>query len=304
MAFNKSSENGLPPEEEAEQFGVLGATKELVFNKSAENGLPPEEEGQEQFGGYGQGLRHKSYQADDEATGVGNGETITVPDGGAEVSKGPKKYTADDGEEFELDDEDQEELKSYMARKYAASVEGNEFGTGTPTVEGSAKTQDGDAKPVGGEVADEKNEAVESFSRMSTQLAHTQRRLRHAEAAIDNERNARVNAERYSALSERRNHFVFDMDREVSISQYSKMSDEQFGNHIQSIEQNYQRIPVETDIRVFGEGIKAPGANNTEDYSRAVSDRAYQICEQRVLRGEDVNYEEIVKGLRDGSLRG
>ena len=61
---------------------------------------------------------------------------------------------------------------------------------------------------------------------------------------------------------------------------------------------------METDLRVFGEGIKAHGTNNTEDYSRGVSDRAYQICEQKVLRGEEVNYEEVVKGLRDGSLRG
>ena len=290
--------------------------KEANGNGNGNGNGPPQQE-EEDYGGFGMGnprnkpmAKGKNFTsagkryAADEATGVGNGETINVPDGGAELSKGPKKYTADDGDEFELDDEDQEELKSYMARKYAASVDGNELGNGSPTVEGSAKSQDGDAKPVGGDVADEKNEAVESFSRMSTQLAHTQRRLRQAETAIDNERNARVNAERYSALSDRRNHFVFDMDREVGISQYSKMNEEQFGNHIQSIEQNYQRIPVETDLRVFGEGIKAHGTNNTEDYSRGVSDRAYQICEQKVLRGEEVNYEEVVKGLRDGSLRG
>jgi hypothetical protein len=257
----------------------------------------------------------KGYSAD-EATGI-DPEEEELPAGGSDVSSGPKKYTADDGEEFDLDDEDQEELKSYMARKYGAGakkyqadgdVDGNELGTGSPTVEGAAKTQDGDSKPDGGSVVPEgeEREAVEAFSRMTTQLAHTQRRLRHAESAIDEERRARVNAERYSQLTERRGNYVFDMDREVSISQYSKMNDEQFGNHLQSIEQNYNRIPVDTDLRVFGDGmLNAPGrsASRPEDYNKQVSDRAYQICERRVLNGEDANYEEVVRGLKDGSYR-
>jgi hypothetical protein len=318
LAFNKryqgDDEEFLPDEledEDAKQYGSLGeTTPEMLGIKELSVDTPA--------GGGGVKFQARRYGADD---GVPEGEEIEVPLGDATVETGTKKYQSDDGSMFELDEEDEEELKSYMARKYGArkygagsvpakegrldankGVEGNEFG-GTPGVEGSPASQSGDASAIDGTVADVPDEAASQYSRLSQQLVYTQRRLKDAEVSIGRERRARTNAERYSSLNDKRMNYVFDLDREMAMCQYSKMNPDQFAEHMETIDRNYQPIPVDTDLRVFSDAAigspDRPGGGK-EAYSKDMSDRAYRICERKVLNGEHVEYEDVLQRLRTG----
>ena len=268
----------------------------------------------------------RRYGAED---GVPAAEEIEVPlgdatlngDGVPPIETGMKKYQSDNGDVLELDEEDEEDLKAYMARKYGArkygagaihakegrleasdGVEGNEFG-GTPDVEGSPASQSGDSLPTDGTVADVPDEAASQYSRLSQQLVYTQRRLKEAEVSIGRERRARTNAERYSSLNDKRQNYVFDLDREMAMCQYSKMNPDQFAEHMETIERNYQPIPVDTDLRVFSDAsIGSPDrpGGGKEAYSKDMSDRAYRICERKVLNGEHVEYEDVLQRLRSG----
>ena len=317
LAFNKryqgDDEEFLPPEdEEAQQYGGVPGSPD-----------PTEITGP---GGIGMKFEARRYGAED---GVPAAEEIEVPlgdatlngDGVPPIETGMKKYQSDNGDVLELDEEDEEELKAYMARKYGArkygagsiqakegrldasdGVEGNEFG-GTPDVEGSPASQSGDSLPTDGTVADVPDEAASQYSRLSQQLVYTQRRLKEAEVSIGRERRARTNAERYSSLNDKRQNYVFDLDREMAMCQYSKMNPDQFAEHMETIERNYQPIPVDTDLRVFSDAsIGSPDrpGGGKEAYSKDMSDRAYRICERKVLNGEHVEYEDVLQRLRSG----
>ena len=144
---------------------------------------------------------------------------------------------------------------------------------------------------------------VAKFSKMQSELADVKRRLEAAEKLTAKEAEKRVDAERYSALREKRFHYAFDLDKEVERCRYGKMNQAQFGEHLEAIDANYRPIP---DGEVFvaadagHSNPERPGVK--ERYSREHRDRALQIAERKAIKGEDVDYLEVLEQVAAGKL--
>lgn len=128
--------------------------------------------------------------------------------------------------------------------------------------------------------------------------------LDQAKAALEEERGKRVNVERYAALSERRQLYAFDLDKEAERCKYGKMSDPAFAEHLKMIEDNYRPIPINTHLPTFQVPTpEAPGGKRAlEKYSKEHSDRAFAIAQERSLKGERVSYEAILADVAGGKL--
>lgn len=154
---------------------------------------------------------------------------------------------------------------------------------------------DGDETIAAGSVEDE-TKTPDKYQRLTAEMAQLR-------AALNEERSRRVDTERYARLQQLRHRFTFDLDGEFKRCRYSKMDATAFGEHVESIEKNYRPIPVDQLLPVDGRIPVSDGpgsAARRERYSRELSDKARRICEQRAVRGESVDYEEILESLHEG----
>lgn len=120
-------------------------------------------------------------------------------------------------------------------------------------------------------------------------------RLRHE---LEREQNRRRNSERYARLSELRQEYAFDLEREVERCRAEKMDDQRFAEHVEIIRENYQRIPIGEQLPV---GVHAgPALATKAHYEKELHDRARKIAERRAMRGQPVDYAEVVEQLRNG----
>jgi hypothetical protein len=145
------------------------------------------------------------------------------------------------------------------------------------------------------------------YSRMAGELSTLRGTMEKLRGQLDEERSRRVNTERYAALSDIRRTRLFDLDSEFELVKYGKMSDAEFGGHIERIGQNYREIPLDTSLPTFDlpaamGGHRPGGAAAKEKYSREVSDKALAIAKRKAMRGEDVSYEEVLEQVANGEL--
>jgi len=271
------------------------------------------------------------YSADGKANTTGEYQTADEKEdmGGSKIDHdpigSPKKYAAlDELEEDEIEDYLRKRRKSFQGkrRKNYAAEEGSADG------KNSEKPTEGDVDPANpgpkgeGSADDVEGEATGEYqkatppAKFSRQLAEDRaelEQLRSDQAGLREQLNAerasRVDAERYSALAERRQCYAFDLDQEVERCCYKKMSPEQFDDHLAVIEGNYRQIPLGAYLPTQGAGAKAPPSQNgerlssgiaREKYDKQTSERALAICERQAMEGQQPVYEEVLAKLQAG----
>jgi hypothetical protein len=221
-----------------------------------------------------------------------------APDADAEKERlSRSRYAAMD----EIGDEEFEEYarsrRGRKRRRYAADEDDDDF-------DGD---MDVDPEPDD-EPADPPPKPREAYRRDGEVLA-LRRELDQVKQRLDGERSARVEAERYSLLAERRQMYAFDLEEETERCKYGKMNDDQFADHLRVIEQNYKQIPLGAQLPTFTPQAQraadtAPtrigGGAAREHYSKESSDQARAWCERRALAGKPHDYETALKTLREG----
>jgi len=271
----------------------------------------PEKLGQKRYEANATG----EYQTADQKEDMGGSKIEHDPIGS------PRKYAADDMD----DDEFEEYAKQRRSRrankkKHYESGSADADGSDKPT---EATVEPDDPGPKGnGTVSDEPDEAAGSYqkatppAKFSRDQAEEQRevvKLRddvgELRKQLDTERGARVDAERYSALSERRPYYALDLKAEVERCRYSKMTADQFDEHLESIEDNYRKIPFGHGLPTHTHGSDAAAAGASDrpgssfartKYSKEHSEQARKICEAKAASGEIVDYETVLESLQRG----
>ncbi len=118
----------------------------------------------------------------------------------------------------------------------------------------------------------------------------------------------RINAERLGKLQFLHHQgYGIDPDEQMKVCKYGKdgMTDEQFAERMNFIAESVARAPLDltiphTDGPVFAPN--APGsASQRENYNKSASDEARRICEEKALRGETPNYQEVLATCRNGT---
>jgi len=144
------------------------------------------------------------------------------------------------------------------------------------------------------------------YSRLSGELTTLRQTVDTLRTQLEDQRERRVNTERYSALADCRRTRLFDLDGEFELVRYGRMSDEQFTAHLERINTNYREIPLDTtlpapDLPAALSPTRPGGAKAKERYSREVADKAMNIAKRKAMRGEPVSYEEVLEQVASGA---
>ncbi|MCP4535783.1 MAG: hypothetical protein GY832_01390 [Chloroflexi bacterium] len=255
---------------------------------------------------------------DGKANATGEYQTAaTVPDmGGATIDHqagtDKKNYAALD----EMEDDEFEKYaisrKSRRRKKYAAEGSAESANAHTP---GEASVEPADPGPKGeGSVGNDDGEAAssyqtasppEKFSKDKAESIRLQSQVDQLSRQLRDEEGRRVDAERYSALQDRRQHYAFDLEAEVERCRYSRMTGDQFRDHCQCIEDNYGRIPVGASLptHVAGSAQAAAGSQSElarEKYSKELSCKAFEVCQEAAISGKPLDYETVLEKLHNG----
>ena len=255
---------------------------------------------------------------DGKANATGEYQTAaSVPDmGGASIDHqagtDKQNYAALD----EMEDDEFEKYaisrKSRRKRKYAAEGSAESPNAHAP---GEASVEPNDAGPKGeGSAGNDAGEAAstyetasspEKFSKDKQMSIRLQSQVDQLSCQLRAEEGKRVDAERYSALQERRQHYAFDLDSEVERCLYNRMTGDQFSDHCQCIDDNYGRIPIGADLptHVAGSAQAAAGSQSEmarEKYSKEHSNKAFELCEQASIAGKPLDYEKVLDALHNG----
>jgi len=139
----------------------------------------------------------------------------------------------------------------------------------------------------------------ERYQQLEQELRSVRPELERVRRELEAERNLRRNAERFAKLCELREQYSFDLEKEMKRCAAEKMSDEQFAEHVELIRENYQKIPVATSLP----WLYAPSQQgaNAERFEKEIHDKARKICEAKAIRGEQVDYAEVVQQLKSGT---
>lgn len=157
---------------------------------------------------------------------------------------------------------------------------------------------DGDGEAAG---SYQEAAAPAKYSRLSAELAAMKKQLATQQQQLNAERAKRINAERYSQLTGKRQHLRFDLDKEADRCLYSKMNDEAFAEHLAAMDENYQPMPY-GELFVPETVAAGPAGFGRERYNKQASDRAKTICEQKIAAGESPDYGAILEQVVAGTL--
>lgn len=220
--------------------------------------------------------------------------------------KAPVQYAAD------MPEEERKEREQYAAlcQKYGAGQGSAVPADGAEAKPGSAAVENSEGKePTGGSVIEEDKL---KYSRVQRQLQETSGKVSQLEAQLQTERAARVNAERYSKLEQLRSEgFSFDINKHRERVQYSKMSDEVFKGHIETLMESAPQAPLGRELVVYdnvpgqaGGGITVGegGRRERSKYSKEHSDKALRHCMALQEKGESPDYETVLEQVAAGKL--
>lgn len=162
-------------------------------------------------------------------------------------------------------------------------------------------------KPDEGTAGRDAGESSEPYAR-GGEVERYRRRVDDLEKRLETEKASRVNTERYSRLQGLRMSLAFDLDKAFELTRYGKASDEQFAQHIELLESSARPIPIGSDYLPTEdhravEGAKERGGGGRQQlgkYSKAHSDQAYRICEERALAGKSADYTAVVAAIAEG----
>jgi len=147
---------------------------------------------------------------------------------------------------------------------------------------------------------DADRELRERYRLLEQHLERQRTELGKLRRDVEAERCTRVNAERYSQLVQLRQFYAFDLEKEVERCRYSKMSDEQFRDHISVIRENYRRIPVGERLPPLGQAVELE--ESREKYGEEVRRQALEIAKRKKEIGEPCSYEEILESVKAGKV--
>ncbi|MBC7238550.1 MAG: hypothetical protein H5T71_00405, partial [Chloroflexi bacterium] len=149
------------------------------------------------------------------------------------------------------------------------------------TVHGKPLTED-QRKMFGAAASRERDadrELRERYRLLEQHLERQRTELEKLRRDVEAERAARVNAERYSQLVQLRQVYAFDLEKEVERCRYSRMTDEQFKDHLAIIRENYKQIPVGERLPPLGAAVELD--ESREKYSEEVLRRALEIAKRK-----------------------
>jgi hypothetical protein len=253
--------------------------------------------------------------------GEAQGQALTGPQEGMFGAAAGKEEEKEKNSKC-ADDMSDDELEEYVrARKIGRyATEGTAADAEAPSGSGTVDTQA--ARPTDGSAEEqyEKDEQEDDDVSKKEQYGETGHRLKDLEAEVaklkkevETERALRINAERYSKLADRRQHFVLNLDKEKERCRYGRMSDEQFDDHLQTIEDNYQRIPVGETLSLHGRGVDAAVMASMPHseaeklrYSKEDSAEAVKLCVDKAGSGEGLSFEAAlaeVQARRNGGTK-
>lgn len=149
---------------------------------------------------------------------------------------------------------------------------------------GAAANRQQDADPI----------PRERYQLLQQQLESQKNELAAMRKQLDEERAIRVNAERYSQLVQLRQCYAFDLDKEVERCRYSRMTEDQFRDHLEVIRENYQRIPVGERLPPLGSALHW-GRESQEQYSEDQRRRARQLVLAAIAEGKELSLEEALE---------
>lgn len=119
--------------------------------------------------------------------------------------------------------------------------------------------------------------------------ARLEREHKELQARLSVIENGKRQAERYSKLQGLRSEHAFDLKKEAE--RCSKLTDQQFLDHVVCIRENYAKIPAGMGLPVaVGEHYTEPGEK--DKYARRVSERALEIALAGIDFGKHVSYEQ------------
>ena len=197
------------------------------------------------------------------------------------------EYEADADIDIDLEEDDEEEVDEYQAALYQALESGS-------AVEEPIEKATTDA-----DVADP---SLMKFSRMRQNLRSERSRYSRLEQEHErlrrqvNKINAeKVAAQRYGKLQSLSFEYSLDLAKEAE--RCSKMSSEQFEDHLDVISENYSRIPIaQRTPQLFTPDVSAV---QTDRYARDTADAAVAHCMREREKGNNISYAEALAAVRD-----
>ena len=134
----------------------------------------------------------------------------------------------------------------------------------------------------------------ERYHLLQQQVERQNTELESLRRMLDEERSTRINAERYSRLVELRQHYAFDLNKEIERCKCSRMSDQQFADHVQVIRENYRRIPIGERLPPLPPA-EDPFAEPREKYTAEDGRKAREIVMAARERGQTITFEEALE---------
>lgn len=211
---------------------------------------------------------------------------------------------------YECDDEDREKMQAYMSdecdaddmKEYARIKRGRRKRTVGYAAEASIAEDANSATstaPAGsvaeGETAAYAKGQTEASAKYARELADTRTRLQHIERERDG-------AKRYAKLSELRSEgFAFDIERQAERCDPSKMTDQQFEDHVVDIHENYEKVPLASNhgplrtgpMPVLGGAVAR--TENSGQPSKELAEEATKYALAENAKGNDVSFAEAIE---------
>lgn len=261
-----------------------------------------------------EGEWHKKMSADDSDEGRRNRE---------EYSRIKKKYGGDASGEYQqvpagggkksaeipaggANIEGGAAAKEPEKKDYAAG--GSADGTDVhKPAESSVDTASANRSAAAGTAGQDGGTSSEPYARTG-EIERYRREMSDLRKELETERGARVNSERYSRLQALRMGCAFDVDQAFELVKYGRASDEQFQQQIELIKGSARAIPIGSDYLPTEdhravEGSRERGGGQRQQlgkYSRAHSDQAFRICEERAKCGKSADYVAVVQAIAEG----
>jgi len=203
---------------------------------------------------------------------------------------------------------------SQISQPAGSSVEGDKgIATATSDEDGQAPAstyQTANQGNLGGRTVEhtegtpipEGNATGTKYRLLEDRLLRAEKATAELQLKYRKEQEARVETERFASLQSKRQRFAFDLDKEVERCHYSKMGNDAFAQHLDSIEANYRPIPLGEQLPVgfadeaASHAPHAPG-NSREKYSKEQRKKALAWCSGRAQNGLAQDYETALNSF-------
>ncbi len=174
-------------------------------------------------------------------------------------------------------------------------------------VAGSVEEKPANSAPAVGEVRGDgmPKPDAEKYARVNAENQRLRAENAELTEKLNSEHGHRVNAQRKARLVQLANTgYTFDVDSHAERCQYSKMSDEQFEQHVDTIVELAPANPIGRRLYVPPETPTAIPSRTKEGgkerYSKSEIDETIRICTSLANKGKSADYESVLKKVAAG----